>query len=149
MWQKLYPAWELKGSLQWKTRLLKRANKCTQSHQNKFHAEAIRQLTAKFAAMREGDTVSAADKELWEYFSTLYKNSNKGIKGRGKDRKISATYQEHARMKREDSDGYLYSANSDGETASTFESIYQELGSQNGVAGESQERVPERGVSGW
>lgn len=39
--------------------------------------------------MREGDTVSAQDKELWDYFSTLYKNSNKGIKGRGKDRRIS------------------------------------------------------------
>lgn len=28
------------------------------------------------------------DRELWEYFATLYKNSNKGIKGRGKDRRI-------------------------------------------------------------
>lgn len=28
------------------------------------------------------------DKELWEYFAFLYKNSNKGIKGRGKDRRI-------------------------------------------------------------
>jgi len=34
--------------------------------------------------------VSKADKELWEYFASLYKNSNKGIKGRGKDRRISA-----------------------------------------------------------
>jgi hypothetical protein len=34
--------------------------------------------------------VSQADKELWEYFASLYKNSNKGIKGRGKDRRISA-----------------------------------------------------------
>lgn len=40
--------------------------------------------------MREGDAVSASDKELWEYFSSLYKNSNKGIKGRGKDRRISS-----------------------------------------------------------
>lgn len=44
--------------------------------------------------MREGDTVTAADKELWEYFSTLYKNSNKGIKGRGKDRRISTVARE-------------------------------------------------------
>lgn len=41
--------------------------------------------------MREGDTVTAMDKDLWEYFATLYKNSNKGIKGRGKDRRIFAT----------------------------------------------------------
>lgn len=40
--------------------------------------------------MREGDPVTTQDKELWEYFATLYKNSNKGIKGRGKDRRISA-----------------------------------------------------------
>ena len=30
------------------------------------------------------------DRELWEYFARLYKNSNKGIKGRGKDRRISS-----------------------------------------------------------
>lgn len=39
--------------------------------------------------MREGDTVLATDKELWEYFATLYKHSNKGIKGRGKEQQIS------------------------------------------------------------
>lgn len=41
--------------------------------------------------MREGDPISAGEKELWGYFATLYKNSNKGIKGRGKDRRISTT----------------------------------------------------------
>ncbi|KAL9078087.1 MAG: hypothetical protein Q9157_002998 [Trypethelium eluteriae] len=60
------------------------------SHQNKFHTAALRTLTQKFANIREGDSVSAADKDLWEYFATLYKNSNKGIKGRGKDRRINA-----------------------------------------------------------
>ncbi|KAF2841507.1 hypothetical protein M501DRAFT_928938 [Patellaria atrata CBS 101060] len=59
------------------------------SHQNKFHAPTLRQLTLKFATMNQGDAVSAQDKELWEYFASLYKNSNKGIKGRGKDRRIS------------------------------------------------------------
>jgi len=34
--------------------------------------------------------ISQADKELWEYFANLYKNSNKGIKGRGKDRKVGS-----------------------------------------------------------
>jgi hypothetical protein len=34
--------------------------------------------------------VTVQDKDLWEYFAALYKNSNKGIKGRGKDRRISA-----------------------------------------------------------
>lgn len=51
--------------------------------------------------MREGDTVSAMDKELWEYFATLYKNSNKGIKGRGKDRRIFAISKEDVGVKKE------------------------------------------------
>jgi hypothetical protein len=37
--------------------------------------------------------VSNEDRELWEYFATMYKNSNKGIKGRGKDRKVGAVSQ--------------------------------------------------------
>jgi hypothetical protein len=60
------------------------------SHQNKFHAATLRYLTQKFANISPGDWVSHEDKELWEYFASLYKNSNKGIKGRGKDRRISA-----------------------------------------------------------
>ena len=50
--------------------------------------------------MREGDAVSSADKELWEYFATLYKNSNKGIKGRGKDRRIFSVSKDDGGMKR-------------------------------------------------
>jgi hypothetical protein len=61
-----------------------------QSHQNKFHAATLRYLTQKFVTISPGDWVSKEDKELWEYFASLYKNSNKGIKGRGKDRRISA-----------------------------------------------------------
>ena len=60
-----------------------------QSHQNKFHADVLQNLTTRFASLREGDIVSVADKEHWEYFSRLYKHSNKGIKGRGKDRRIN------------------------------------------------------------
>lgn len=60
------------------------------SHQNKFHAATIRYLTQKFATIIPGVLVSQEDKDLWEYFAALYKNSNKGIKGRGKDRRISA-----------------------------------------------------------
>ncbi|KAJ4331903.1 DNA-binding transcription factor [Didymella glomerata] len=60
------------------------------SHQNKSHAATLRYLTQKFANIDPGTGISLKDKELWEYFKSLYKNSNKGIKGRGKDRKISA-----------------------------------------------------------
>jgi hypothetical protein len=60
-----------------------------QSHQNKFHASTLKHLTQKFGTISAGGYVSKADKELWEYFASLYKNSNKGIKGRGKDRRTS------------------------------------------------------------
>ena len=60
-----------------------------QVHQNKFHASAIRELTERFAAIGEPDEIAPDDRELFEYFADLYKNSNRGIKGRGKDRKIS------------------------------------------------------------
>ena len=59
------------------------------SHQNKFHVEIIRRLKSRFESFREGDVVDEWEKEMWEYFGSLYKNCNKGIKGRGKDRRIS------------------------------------------------------------
>ncbi|KAK4548507.1 hypothetical protein LTR36_009417 [Oleoguttula mirabilis] len=61
------------------------------SHQNKFHVETIRRLKSRFECIREGDVVDVWEKEMWEYFGSLYKNCNKGIKGRGKDRRISNT----------------------------------------------------------
>lgn len=61
------------------------------SHQNKFHAQSLRVLTAKFSSIQSLEQVTPQDQELWEYFASLYKNSNKGIKGRGKDRKIFTT----------------------------------------------------------
>lgn len=33
-----------------------------------------------------------ADRELWEYFAKLYKNSNKDIKGRGKGRRVGSSF---------------------------------------------------------
>ena len=59
------------------------------AHQNRFHWETIRDLTVRFASVQDEHSVSGADKEMWEYFSTHYKHSNKGIKGRGKDRRVS------------------------------------------------------------
>lgn len=61
------------------------------SHQNKFHVETIRRLKLRFENFQGGDVVDVWEKEMWEYFGSLYKNCNKGIKGRGKDRRISNT----------------------------------------------------------
>ncbi|KKA20228.1 C2H2 type zinc finger containing protein [Rasamsonia emersonii CBS 393.64] len=58
---------------------------------NKFHSTTLRNLTIKFSSLREWEMMTPEDRHLWVYFAELYKNSNKGIKGRGKDRKISCT----------------------------------------------------------
>lgn len=56
-----------------------------QSHQNKFHAATLQDLTRRFASLMEnGEAMSADEQELWSYLAKLYEYSNKGIKGRGK-----------------------------------------------------------------
>ncbi|KAF7944165.1 hypothetical protein EAE96_010568 [Botrytis aclada] len=56
------------------------------SHHNNFHRQTIEDLKLK---LESGEIDLEANKEFWAYFFDLYKNSNKGIKGRGKDRNIS------------------------------------------------------------
>ena len=72
------------------------------SHQNKFHRETLVNLGRRFAgdapeaggivvgggAGGGGDDNGEDVSGLKEYFCELYKNSNKGIKGRGKGRKV-------------------------------------------------------------
>lgn len=58
---------------------------------NNFHGPALKALTERIEAMAMEDYVSEKDRELLDYFASLYKNSNKGIKGRGKDRRIAVT----------------------------------------------------------
>ena len=61
------------------------------AHQNRFHLDTINELFNKLAQLGEGigsyDSLPESEKELLDYFSSLYKNLNKGIKGRGKARK--------------------------------------------------------------
>jgi len=57
------------------------------SHQNKFHKQTLVNLSNRFATMTE-EFVAPEERELMVYFQELYKNSNKGIKGRGKGRKV-------------------------------------------------------------
>ncbi|CZR65287.1 uncharacterized protein PAC_15187 [Phialocephala subalpina] len=54
------------------------------SHQKQSHIDTIR------ASIKDEDIIHATDKELWEYFANLYKNSNKAIKGRGNDGKVGS-----------------------------------------------------------
>lgn len=101
------------------------------SHQNKFHVETIRRLKSRFECIREGDVVDVWEKEMWEYFGSLYKNCNKGIKGRGKDRKISNTSLSPSResaAQRRDSDVSTASSLSDVAGHSTTDSsLHQDM----------------------
>ncbi|CCF56755.1 hypothetical protein KAFR_0B04580 [Kazachstania africana CBS 2517] len=53
-------------------------------HQNKFHLETLTRLTARLAQLDPKENISTEEREMLEYFASLYKNSNKGIKGRGR-----------------------------------------------------------------
>ncbi|CAL9730171.1 hypothetical protein MOUN0_I08240 [Monosporozyma unispora] len=55
------------------------------AHQNRFHKDTVLHLTTKLAKWNpQTDNIPDEDRQLLEYFASLYKNSNKGIKGRGK-----------------------------------------------------------------
>ena len=51
---------------------------------NKFHKETLARLSDQFAHQE----ILPEEIELRSYFQDLYKHSNKGIKGRGKGRKV-------------------------------------------------------------
>lgn len=60
------------------------------AHQNKFHQDTVNSLTQKlkYYGMNQMNMIPAEEMDLVKYFAELYKNSNRGIKGRGKDGKI-------------------------------------------------------------
>lgn len=55
-------------------------------HQNRFHLDTLNDLTQKLADLKgdELEKLPGDEKALLKYFKNLYKNSNKGIRGRGK-----------------------------------------------------------------
>jgi hypothetical protein len=59
------------------------------THQNTFHQKTLLDLTHKFAEWCESGSIPSSHRDLFEYFKEHYKNSNKGIKGRGKGRVVA------------------------------------------------------------
>ncbi|KAJ6438509.1 finger protein AZF1 [Purpureocillium lavendulum] len=59
------------------------------THQNNFHKETLHGLTNLFVKYARMGEVPEEHAELFEYFKVHYKNSNKGIKGRGKARTVA------------------------------------------------------------
>lgn len=55
------------------------------AHQNRFHLQTLLELTKRLATVETDlNSVPEEEKRLLNYFTSIYKNSNKGIKGRGK-----------------------------------------------------------------
>ncbi|KAK8136295.1 C2H2 transcription factor [Apiospora sp. TS-2023a] len=61
------------------------------SHQNKFHTKTLMELTEKFATMSaaELNSLPKDERKVFDDFAIIYKNLNKGIKGRGRDRNVA------------------------------------------------------------
>lgn len=56
---------------------------------NRFHAGTVSILKYRLGSIRDWPSVPQTERPLLIYFATLYKHSNKGIKGRGKDRRVT------------------------------------------------------------
>lgn len=59
------------------------------THQNNFHKDTLKNLTEMFVKFAQMGQVPEEHQDLFEYFKEHYKNSNKGIKGRGKARTVA------------------------------------------------------------
>ncbi|KAL6854170.1 hypothetical protein J3F83DRAFT_487236 [Trichoderma novae-zelandiae] len=60
------------------------------THQNNFHKQTLQKLTHMFVQFTEHGEVPRDYQDLFDYFQKHYKNSNKGVKGRGKTRAVAA-----------------------------------------------------------
>ncbi|KAI1407259.1 hypothetical protein F5Y13DRAFT_183503 [Hypoxylon sp. FL1857] len=63
------------------------------NHHNRFHKDTIKVLTMKFQNLAIVEELSEEDQRLFSHFAELYKNSNKGIKGRGTNRTVTPKHQ--------------------------------------------------------
>lgn len=73
------------------------------THQNTFHKETLQDLTQKFAQWCKTGSIPTSHRELFEYFKQHYKNSNKGIKGRGKGRVVAPRPRQSSGVKKSSS----------------------------------------------
>ncbi len=59
-----------------------------QSHQNSYHVDEIETFKAHIASVQDKSSLSPADLDMASYIMTVHNLANKGIKGRGKGRKV-------------------------------------------------------------
>ncbi|CAI0653408.1 unnamed protein product [Colletotrichum noveboracense] len=60
------------------------------NHQNKYHENTLMELTDWVLSLSDINGLSDDERKMYWYFANLYKNSNQGIKGRGKDRRVAS-----------------------------------------------------------
>ncbi|KAL2162652.1 hypothetical protein VTH06DRAFT_6488 [Thermothelomyces fergusii] len=65
------------------------------AHQNTYHVEEIEAFNAKLAAVKDKSMISEEDKEMARYLVDVHNLANKGIKGRGKGRKVKRVVMLH------------------------------------------------------
>ncbi|KAI1802285.1 hypothetical protein F4811DRAFT_563362 [Daldinia bambusicola] len=59
------------------------------THHNAYHRETIKRLTERVRNMSGSEELSGEERKIFKHFTELYKNLNKGIKGRGPGRKVT------------------------------------------------------------
>ncbi|KAK0367898.1 hypothetical protein CLIM01_14745 [Colletotrichum limetticola] len=62
-----------------------------QAHQNKHHTKAIAELAALMNSTPDVEGLDDEQRETYRYLEGMFKNSNMGVKGRGKGRRVSTS----------------------------------------------------------
>ncbi|KAL2196243.1 C2H2 transcription factor [Corynascus similis CBS 632.67] len=74
---------------------IRRELRAVWAHQNTYHVEEIEAFNAKLAAVKDKSMISEEDKEMAKYLVDVHNLANKGIKGRGKGRKVKRVLMLH------------------------------------------------------
>ncbi|AEO56910.1 C2H2 transcription factor [Thermothelomyces thermophilus ATCC 42464] len=74
---------------------IRRELRAVWAHQNTYHVEEIEAFNAKLAAVKDKSMISEEDKEMARYLVDVHNLANKGIKGRGKGRKVKRVLMLH------------------------------------------------------
>lgn len=54
-----------------------------QTHQTKYHRTTLETLAKRFSQIKDFESASETDREMWKYLASVHNNLNKGIKGCG------------------------------------------------------------------
>ncbi|KAG0671333.1 hypothetical protein C6P45_000787 [Maudiozyma exigua] len=107
------------------------------AHQNRFHLDALSKLTERLAKLDPNEIIAPEERDMLEYFASLYKNSNKGIRGRGRDNsrvgspvkdKETTIIDDKSLSNRISPEYRLYQTNSTGQQSNPQQSVNSTIG---------------------